>query len=87
MTNSTIPNDYKKIISKAVRIERHVILGASCVVLPGVTLAEGTACGAMTLVNRSTQPWSICVGIPARKLKDRKKELLEKEQIFLNSCK
>ncbi len=87
LTNSTIPNDYKKIISKAVRIERHVILGASCVVLPGVTLAEGTACGAMTLVNRSTQPWSICVGIPARKLKDRKKELLEKEQIFLNSCK
>lgn len=87
LTNSTIPNDYKKIISKSVRIERHVILGASCVVLPGVTLAEGTACGAMTLVNKSTEPWSICIGIPIRKLKDRKKELLDKEQIFLNSCK
>ncbi len=85
LTNSTIPNEYKKIISKAVKIERHVIIGASSVVLPGVTLSEGTACGAMTLINKSTEPWSICVGIPVRKIKERKKELLEKEKIFLNS--
>lgn len=85
LTNSTIPDEYKKIISKPVKIERHVIIGASSVVLPGVILTEGTACGAMTLVNRSTEPWSVYIGIPARKMKERKKELLEKEKIFLDS--
>ena len=85
LTNSTIPDEYKKIISKPVKIERHVIIGASSVVLPGVILTEGTACGAMTLVNRSTEPWSVYIGLPARKMKERKKELLEKEKIFLDS--
>ncbi|MGN0141584.1 MAG: acyltransferase [Roseburia sp.] len=92
LTNSTIPNEYKKIISKVVRIERHAIIGASSVILPGVTVAEGTACGAMSLINKSTEPWSLCVGIPAKKIKDRKKELLVKEKMFLdrvkdNNCK
>jgi galactoside O-acetyltransferase len=87
LTNSTIPNEYKKIISKAVKIERHVIIGASSVVLPGVVLAEGTACGAMSLMNKSTEPWSLCVGIPARKIKERKRNLLDKEKIFLESVK
>jgi galactoside O-acetyltransferase len=31
----------------------------------------------MSLVNRSTQPWGIYVGIPARRVKERSKELLE----------
>lgn len=87
LTNSTIPNNFKKIIEKMVKIERHVIIGASSVILPGVIMSEGTACGAMTLVNRNTEPWSIYVGIPAKKMKERKKLLLEKENIFLNSLR
>ena len=71
MTNPMIPDKYKKVISKKVIIERHVIIGSGCVVLPGVVLEEGAAFGSMSLINRSSEPWSINVGIPFKKIRDR----------------
>jgi len=53
-------------------------------VLPGLHLAEGTSVGAMTMVTKSTEPWSIHFGIPAKKIKDRKRDLLELEHQYLN---
>lgn len=38
--------------------------------------------GAMSLCTRSTKPWSINVGIPAKKIKDREKDILELEENF-----
>ena len=49
-----------------------------CLVFPGVTLNEGAACGAMTLVNRDLDPWTINTGIPVNRSRPRKKGLLEK---------
>ena len=83
LCNSTVPAQYKQEIKKAVRIGRYCIVGTSSVVMPGVTLAEGTSIGAMSLVNKSTEPWSICFGIPAKKIKDRKRDLLELEAKYL----
>jgi galactoside O-acetyltransferase len=83
LTNPTIPDCFKEETKAAVRIGRHSIVGASSVVLPGVTLAEGTAVGAMTMVNKSTQPWSIYFGVPAKKIKERRRDLLELEQIYI----
>jgi galactoside O-acetyltransferase len=60
-----------------------VIVGASSIIFPGVTLAEGCSVGAMTLVNKSTAPWGIYVGNPARRVKERKKDLLLLEAQFL----
>jgi acetyltransferase-like isoleucine patch superfamily enzyme len=82
MTNPMIPDKYKNVISKEVVIERHALIGASCVVLPGITLREGSAFGAMSLINRSSEPWSINVGIPFKKIKNRSKKLLELEKEF-----
>jgi acetyltransferase-like isoleucine patch superfamily enzyme len=39
--------------------------------MPGVILEEGTSVGAMSLVLKSTEPWSIYVGSPAKRLKER----------------
>ncbi|MEI8198963.1 MAG: acyltransferase [Eubacteriales bacterium] len=83
MTNPMVPDKYKNIQQDKVVIERHVIIGASCVILPGVILREGSAFGAMTLVNSSSQPWSINAGIPSKKIKDRSKNLLNLESQFL----
>ena len=33
--------------------------------------------GSMSLVNRSAEPWGIYVGIPARRVKERSRKLLE----------
>lgn len=87
MVNSLIPKEYKKEILSKVHIERHVVIGAGALVFPGVRIAEGCSIGAMALVNKSTLPWGIYVGSPSKRLKDRKKDLLDLEKKFLKSIK
>lgn len=82
MTNPMIPDEFKNIKSEEVIIERHVIIGSGCVVLPGVILKEASSFGAMSLINRSSESWSINVGIPFKKIKDRSKKMLELEKKF-----
>lgn len=84
LTNPMIPDKNKHVVSKPVHIGRHVIIGSTSVVLPGVDIAEGSAFGCFSFVNRSTEAWTIYAGIPAKKIKDRKKDLLILEQEFLN---
>lgn len=83
MVNSLIPKKYKDEIFAKVVLENQVIVGANSTILPGVTISEGCSVGAMTLVNKSTDPWGIYVGNPARRIKERKKDLLELEKQFL----
>lgn len=71
MTNSTIPQRYKNEKKEAVRIGKFCIIGARSIILPGVIVAEGCSIGAMSLVNRSTDPWGIYFGIPSVRHKDK----------------
>ena len=82
MTNPMIPDKYKKVHNEEVIIERHVIVGTGCIVLPGVILKEGSSFGAMSLINKNSEPWSINGGIPFRKIKNRSKNLLKLEEDF-----
>ncbi|MBU3112291.1 acyltransferase [Clostridium lacusfryxellense] len=83
MTNPMVSNDFKKIIGGKVVIKRHVIIGSGCVVLPNIILEEGSAFGALSLINKNSQKWSINAGIPSKKIKDRSENLLNLEQKFL----
>lgn len=83
LTNPTIPEKFKKILRAPVTLRRHVIVGTCSVVLPGVTVEEGTSIGAMSMVTKTTEPWSVYFGVPAKKLKSRKKDLLLLEQEYL----
>ncbi len=83
LTNPTIPARYKAEKKASSALGRHVIVGAGSIIFPGVEIAEGCAVGAMTLVTHSTQPWGIYVGNPARRIKDRKQDLLQLEAQFL----
>ena len=85
MTNSTVPKKYKTEVKQPVLIRRHSIVGAGSIILPGVTLKEGTSVGAMSLIRKSTEEWSIYLGNPAVKIKNRKKDLLELEKQYLES--
>ena len=87
MTNSTIPKEFKNEYISTVHIGRHVIIGAGSTIFPGVVVAEGCSIGAMTLVNKNTEPWGIYVGNPAKRIKDRSKDLLVLEQKFLEANK
>ncbi len=83
LTNPTIPGRYKNIWTSPVKIGRHAIIGASSVVFPGTVIAEGCSIGAGSVVNRSTEPWGIYVGSPARRIGERSKNLLELEAQYL----
>lgn len=84
LTNPTIPAKYKNAWTSRVEIGRHSIVGASSVVFPGVVIAEGSSIGAGSIVNRSTEPWGVYVGSPARRIAERSKDLLELETEYLN---
>jgi len=83
MVNSLIPKKFKNEIFEPVYLEKQVIVGAGTIIFPGVRVAEGCSIGATALVNRSTEPWGIYVGSPAKRLKHRKRDLLELEKQFL----
>jgi len=82
MTNPTVPDAYRHIISGKVVVGRHVVIGTGSTILPGVTIAEGCSVGAMSLVNKSTEPWKIYIGIPAKAKFDRSKRILALEQEY-----
>lgn len=80
LTNPTVPYPYRIPIRSSVYIQKHVIIGANTVVLPGVTLAEGAAIGANSLITRDCDPWTVYAGSPARPIKARPRErILELE--------
>lgn len=80
LTNPTIPEQYTRTISSDVIIGKHAIIGSSCVILPNSQIPEGTAIGAMSLVTKPLEKWSVYVGTPCKKIKDRSKKLLELEK-------
>jgi len=56
---------------EAVVIGNDVWIGANAVILPGVTLGDGTIVGAGAIVTADTEPYSIVGGVPARRIGER----------------
>ena len=59
------------IIADETVIEKNVFIGCNVTILKGITIGEGSIIGAGSLVNKSVPPFSICVGNPARVIKER----------------
>ena len=85
LTNPTVPMEFRNVSHGPVKISKHSIVGVGSVIFPNVIVGEGCAIGAMTLVNKSIDPWGVYVGIPAIRIKDRSKKLLEQEKQFIES--
>jgi len=85
LTNPTVPEIYRNVRHAPVFIGRHVIIGSGSVVLPGVSIEEGAAIGALSLVNKNCDSFGIYAGNPAKRLKKRKRYLLEAEKKYRNS--
>ncbi len=83
LTNPTVPHAYLGVVRGAVLLDRHVIVGSGAVILPGVTVSEGCAIGALSLVRRSADPWGIYSGVPARRVAERRRDLLVLETALL----
>lgn len=76
LTNPTVPADLRGTTTRPVRIMRHAILGAGCVILPGVTIGESAAVGALSLVKANVPAFAVVAGVPARVIGQRRREHL-----------
>ena len=74
LANPLIPPEYRdNILSAPVALMKYAIVSTNCVVFPGVTIGEGAVIGAGAIVTQDAPPWAICVGAPAKPVRDRPK--------------
>lgn len=76
LTNPTVPDDLRNVRIAPVHFERHVLVGARSIVLPGVRLGVGSTVGALSLVHKDVPPYAVMAGTPARKVAERDANLL-----------
>lgn len=69
------PINHLPLVHEPIIIEAGCDIGMGAIILGGVTVAEGTQVGAGAVVTKSTEPLSIVVGVPAKLLKFREKEV------------
>ncbi|MBC7644517.1 MAG: acyltransferase [Thermoleophilia bacterium] len=80
LTGPTVPMDLRGVTTADVLIGRHAIIGAGSVVLPGVRIGDGSAVGALSLVNADVAGFTTVAGTPARVIGTRSKGMLALEQ-------
>jgi acetyltransferase-like isoleucine patch superfamily enzyme len=78
-----ILSEFTNVKSKKVLLKKHSVVGTGTTILPGVTLHEGAAVGAMSLVKNDIDEYTIFLGVPAKKLKNRSKKISYLETDFL----
>jgi acetyltransferase-like isoleucine patch superfamily enzyme len=82
MTNPTVPEQFTNVDHRPVVIGRHCIIGAGSVILPGITMQNGVAVGALSLISKDCNEFTIYSGVPARRVGVRKRNLLNVEREF-----
>jgi acetyltransferase-like isoleucine patch superfamily enzyme len=66
MGSNAVPQDLVKIITGDVTIGRAALIGAHCLLLPGVHVGDAASIGAQCLVSQSIEPGSILVSVSSR---------------------
>lgn len=80
MTNPTVPDEVRNVTGGTIYIGRHTLIGTGCTVLPGVIVGDGASVGAMSLINKDIEEYTMNVGIPCKKIRERSKRMLELEE-------
>jgi len=73
----TVDSKFTNVSGGEIIIEKYCQIGANTVIMPSVTIEEGVAVGALSLVTKALNGWTIYAGVPARKIKPRSKNLLK----------
>ena len=78
LMNPQVPLKYRSPKITTVTFERFTCVGVNSVVMPGVTLREGSVVGSNSVLTKDTEPWTIYVGSPARAVRIRDREVILK---------
>ncbi len=74
-TSVTAPAEYRDTVDiGTIRCSRFSGIGTNVVIMPNVTIGEGSVIGACSFVTEDTEPWTVYVGVPARPIKIRPRE-------------
>jgi galactoside O-acetyltransferase len=76
IVNPTVPKASAHVTKALVVFRKRSAVGAGSIIVPSVILRESRVVGALNFVNRDLEPWTICVGVPCKPLKDRTREVL-----------
>jgi|LakMenEpi03Aug12_release.lakeMendotaPanAssembly.Ray.scaffolds.fasta_scaffold295525_2 acetyltransferase-like isoleucine patch superfamily enzyme len=82
MTGPMLPMKDQAFYNAPVTLERDSVVGTKCVILPGVTMKQGSVLGALTTIDRDTIEWGIYKGTPAILSPRRRKKVDENAQTF-----
>jgi len=75
---TSLTHDYNEdvmrftVVSRPVIIGDDVWIGSNCVVLPGLSIGDGSVLGAGSVVTKDVEPFSIVSGVPARVIGSRR---------------
>lgn len=71
------PEEYTHVIGGKVTVKKFTQIGSYVLIFPNLTIGEGCVVGACSMVRKDLEPWGIYYGIPANRVRDRKKTLLK----------
>jgi galactoside O-acetyltransferase len=83
MLSYMVPTEFTNPTVAPIRVNRHAVIGANCVVFPGCDIGEGSVVGAGSVVTRPLAPWGVYAGTPAKVIKPRMKNVLMHERRLL----
>jgi galactoside O-acetyltransferase len=71
------PEEYTNVTGGKVTIKTYTQIGANVLVFPNLTIGEGCAVGACSMVRKDLEPWGVYYGLPATRQKERRQGLLK----------
>jgi acetyltransferase-like isoleucine patch superfamily enzyme len=73
-----IPKEFRDTLKCApIRMRRFAGVASNAVVFAGCDIAEGSVVGAGSVLTKSTEPWTIYAGVPARPIKKRRSDVMK----------
>ena len=79
LTNPTVPNEFTGVVHADVVLGKHVLVGVGAVILPNIRIGDGVSVGALSLVTKNCAAFGVYFGAPARRIGERKRDLLDLE--------
>ncbi len=68
LTHEFLQKEWRK---GPVKIGKNVLIGANCIILPGVVVGDNAVVSSMSLVNKDVPPNSFYGGVPVKRLKNK----------------
>lgn len=76
LTNPTVPVEFRAVSRGKTHLKKHTIIGPNSVIFPDVCLEIGTSAGAGSILRKSTEPWTVYAGNPAKPIKERRSDII-----------